>query len=62
MPGWFSVAMLPVLAIWCVFAIGGPAFQILGFVAAVRVLNGHDFHYPILGRFIESRLKPGEAK
>jgi hypothetical protein len=37
-------------------------YQVLAFVAAVRVLNGRDFHYPILGNLLASRLKPAEAK
>jgi uncharacterized Tic20 family protein len=62
LPAWLGIVSLPFLAIACLFAIGGPAYQVLAFVAAVRVLKGHDFHYPILGNIMASRLKPAEAK
>lgn len=61
-PAWLGFASLPFLAVLCVFAIGGPVYQILAFVAAVRVLNGRDFHYPILGNILAARLNRAEAK
>ena len=61
-PAGMGIAALPFLAFVCLFALGGPAYQVLAFVAAVRVLNGHDFHYPILGSILAARLKPAEAK
>ncbi len=61
-PAWLGIAMLPFLAIMCVFALAGLVYPVLAFVAAVRVWNGHDFHYPILGSILASRLKPAEAK
>ncbi len=48
--------------ILCLFTLALPAYQILAFVAAVRVLNGHDFHYPILGRILSPREDHGEAQ
>lgn len=60
-PALLGLASLPFLACLCLFALAGPVYQILGFIAAVRVLNGHDFHYPILGRILASRLEPKEA-
>ncbi len=33
-----------------------PLFHILGQWAGLRVLQGHDFRYPLLGRLIENRL------
>ncbi len=61
-PAWMGLAALPFLAIMCVFALGGLIYPVLAFVAAVRVLNGHDFHYPILGNILAARLKPAEVK
>ena len=61
-PAWLGIAALPFLGIICVFAIAGLVYPALAFVAAVRVLNGHDFHYPILGSILASRLNPEEAK
>jgi uncharacterized Tic20 family protein len=65
-PTWLGIALLPFLAFICVFMLGGLAYPLLAFVAAVRVLKGHDFHYPILGNILgnilASKLKPVEAK
>ena len=46
-----------------VFCIGGPLYIILGIVGAWRVLQGHDFRYPLLGGLIEKLLnrKPDEG-
>jgi uncharacterized Tic20 family protein len=62
MPAWLGIAMLPSLAIICLYSLGSLVYPVLAFVAAVRVLNGHDFHYPILGNILASKLKPAEAK
>jgi len=54
----FGVMMFMVL----VFMVGGPIYLLLGLWAAVRVVRGHDFHYPLLGRLIASRIeKPAES-
>ncbi len=61
-PAWLGIAALPFLGIMCLFALAGLVYPVLAFVAAVRVLNGHDYHYPILGNILASKLKPAEAK
>ena len=61
-PSWLGIAALPFLAFICLFMLGGLVYPVLAFVAAVRVLNGHDFHYPILGNILASKLRPAEAK
>ncbi len=61
-PAWMGLASLPFLAVVCLFAVAGPVYGVLAFVGAVRVLNGHDFHYPILGGIVAARLNPMEAK
>ncbi len=61
-PVWMSAASLIFLPIVCVFVLGSMAYQVLAFVAAVRVLRGHDFHYPILGKLLAAKLGPAEGK
>ena len=58
----FSGGIVPVLfsaifiIVMALFFIGGPVYVILGIVAAARVLKGHDFRYPILGKWLADRL------
>ncbi len=61
-PVWMGIVALPFMAIVCVLMLGGLLYPLLPFVAAVRILNGHDFHYPILGNYLASKIKPAEAK
>jgi len=39
-----------------------PLFQILGQWAGLRILQGHDYRYPILGRLLENWLAKREEK
>ena len=58
----FSGGILPILLsaifiiVMALFFIGRPVYVILGIVAAVRVLKGHDYRYPILGNWIATWL------
>ncbi len=61
-PAWLGIAIVPFLSVMCVFALAGLVYPVLAFIAAVRVLNGHNYHYPIIGNILASRLKPVEAK
>jgi len=61
-PVWLSLIMLPFMCILCVFALAVPLYHLFGFLASVRVLRGHDFRYPVLGRILASKMKPTEAK
>jgi uncharacterized Tic20 family protein len=38
-----------------------PLFQILGQWAGLRILLGHDYHYPLIGRWVENWLAKREA-
>lgn len=55
-----AVIMLVFLGVmmvfWFVMMIGMPIYYLLAGLAGVRVIRGHDFHYPILGRMIERRM------
>jgi uncharacterized Tic20 family protein len=51
----FAYLMLMFLQ-FVVFCIGGPLYMIMGFVGTWRVLQGRDFHYPLLGRLVERLL------
>ena len=61
MPVWLGVATVTLIAFSCVFLLAALVYPVLAFVAVVRVLKGHDFHYPVLGRILAARLKPKEA-
>ncbi len=62
LPAWMGISEVASFALSCVFMLGALAYPLLAFVAAVRVLNGRNFHYPILGSFLAARLKPAEVK
>jgi hypothetical protein len=40
-----------------VVMIAMPVYYLLAGVAGFRVIGGHDFRYPILGKIIEKRMK-----
>jgi uncharacterized Tic20 family protein len=48
--------ILPILFIFFVFFVLGPIFLLLASWASLRVLRGHDYHYPFLGRFLARRM------
>lgn len=58
---WVGLGFLPLLGIVCVFALGVPLYHLFGFIASVRVLRGHDYRYPILGKLLARRMKSDEA-
>lgn len=47
------LVLLAVLGVLLVVAL----FQMLGAVAALRALKGRDYHYPLIGRWVENYLK-----
>lgn len=53
----FALAVIPMLCFMAVFVIGGPLYQLFGFIATVRTLRGHNYRYPLLGRFLERRMQ-----
>ncbi len=60
-PMLFSAIFIIVMAL---FFIGGPVYVIVGIVATVRVLKGHDYRYPILGKWLAGTfdLPPSQAE
>lgn len=34
-----------------------PLYQLIALIATVSVIRGNNFHYPILGRFLEGRMQ-----
>ncbi len=59
---WIAVFMLPFLCIICIGALAVPFYHLFGFLASLATLRGGDYHYPILGRILASRMKREEAK
>jgi uncharacterized Tic20 family protein len=49
------VALLFNVLMW----VGGPAYIIIALIGARQVLDGRDFYYPLLGRWIEKRSGHG---
>lgn len=60
--GPFGVALVVIFLIVMLFGIAmsllGPLYLLFALVAAINVIRGKDFRYPILGRFIENRMVP----
>ena len=50
------VAMMVLLCVFGLFALIMPLFHILGQWAGLRVLQGHDYRYPLIGRLVENWL------
>jgi uncharacterized Tic20 family protein len=55
MPG--IAALMVLLCVFGLFALIVPLFHILGQWAGLRVLQGHDFRYPLIGCLVENWLK-----
>ncbi|RPI32719.1 MAG: DUF4870 domain-containing protein [Chloroflexota bacterium] len=54
----FLLFMFVVMALSFLQCILGPLFVLTGLWAAGRILSGHSFRYPLLGRWIANRLDP----
>ena len=65
MPAGFEVGFIIIMAIfmlfWLAWMILYPAYLITAGVAAVRTLRGHNFKYPLLGKFLAKRMSPPES-
>ena len=46
---------------WMIFTIGMPFYTLLAGWAGFRVLCGHHFRYPILGKMIEKRIETSHS-
>jgi uncharacterized Tic20 family protein len=56
----FILTMLPLLALFCIFALTlllGPLYQTFALIAAWQVSHDRDYRYPLLGKWLASRLK-----
>ncbi len=53
--------IIPMLCLLGVFFIVRPLYQLFGFIAALRVLKGSDYHYPVLGGYLARRM-PGPLR
>ena len=51
----FFVVMI---VFWLIYSIAMPIYYLLAGCAGFRVIRGHHFRYPILGRMIEQRMGP----
>lgn len=52
----FGVTMI----FWLVINLLVPVYYLLAGLAAVRVIQGHHFRYPIIGKMIEMRMEPSQ--
>ncbi len=48
---------LPFLCFAFLFFVLGPLYQLFAFIASIRTLRGHDYRYPILGKFLAKRVE-----
>lgn len=51
----FSIGLLCCLGLLALLL---PTYHILGQWAGLRILQGHDYQYPLLGRWVAARMKP----
>jgi uncharacterized Tic20 family protein len=60
MPDWagvgFFIVMLLFGLIWLVAMVATPTYYILSGVGSLRTLRGHDFRYPLMGRWIARKM------
>ncbi len=48
----FGLFFLVMMLLSAVQSLGAPLYMIIALVAGWRILKGHDFHYPLLGRLV----------
>jgi uncharacterized Tic20 family protein len=61
-PAFIMAAFIVVMILfWFIMMIAMPLYYLLAGVAGLRVLRGHHFRYPILGRIIEKRIEPSRG-
>jgi uncharacterized Tic20 family protein len=53
--------LTPMLCFMFLVAIGGPTFHLFSIIASLRVLRGHDYKYPLLGRYLQRRTQASAA-
>ncbi len=55
----FLVFFFIIWLFWIILILLLPLFHLFAFIAAVRVIRGHDYRYPILGKWLAGRLAVG---
>jgi len=55
-PDAFAASLAPMLVFGFVYFVLGPIFLFFAVLAAVRILRGHDYRYPILGNQLARRM------
>lgn len=56
-PAFMMIFLVVMLVFWLIIFIVMPIYYLLAWVAGYRVIRGHHFRYPILGKMIEERVK-----
>jgi hypothetical protein len=58
-PAFMMVAFFVIMMVFAlIVVIGMPIYYLLAGVGGFRVIRGHHFRYPILGKIIEQKMKP----
>jgi uncharacterized Tic20 family protein len=52
---------IPLTCFGFVFFILWPLYQLLAFIASIKVLRGRDYQYPFLGKFISRRMERNQS-
>jgi uncharacterized Tic20 family protein len=53
--------LTPMFCFLFMIAIGGPTFHLFSIIASLRVLRGHDYNYPLLGKYLRRHTQPPAA-
>lgn len=53
----FLVMLLAMMLFGVLASLLVPLYQLIALIATVSVIRGNNFHYPILGRFLEGRMQ-----
>jgi uncharacterized Tic20 family protein len=65
MPAWagmgFFIGMISIALFWLVALIVIPAYYIVSGRGSIRILRGHDFRYPLIGRMIARKINYSPA-
>jgi hypothetical protein len=56
-----TVFLVVMFLFWIIVTIGMPIYFLLAAIAGFRVVRGHHFHYPILGRIIAKRMDTSQS-
>ena len=66
MPVWLGAISIMFIGVFMLYGLVSfvivPVYYLMALIGSFRIINGHEFHYPILGDLIAKRMKPAQPE